>query len=50
MKTKQDNDMIDGTYVIYDENETQLLWLIKPGTLYDENQTRQRWDQSIGMV
>ena len=29
MKTKQDNDMIDLTNVIYAKIETKLSWLIK---------------------
>ena len=49
MKTKQDNDVTNGTDVIYDENETQLSWLIRSGIVYDKNQTWQRWNQSISL-
>lgn len=38
MKTRWDNDMIDGTSVVYAKNETKLLWSIEHGALCDENQ------------
>ena len=36
---RQDNDVIDCTGVAYAKNETELLWLIRPGMICDENQT-----------
>ena len=44
-KTRQDNDVIDHTDVVYIENETELSWLIGLGTIYDENQIAQWRDQ-----
>ena len=46
MKTKQDNDVIDGTGATYTKNQTKLSWPIKPAGVYDEIQTKQRCDQS----
>ena len=37
MKTRQDNNVIDRTGVVYAENEIKLSWPIQPGTLYGEN-------------
>ena len=37
MKTRQDNNMIDRTSVIYAENNNDLSWLIGSGVVYDEN-------------
>ena len=36
-KTRQDNDMIDHTWVVYAENETKLSWSIGSGADCDEN-------------
>ena len=44
-KTRQDNDVIDHTDVVYIENETELSWLIGLGTIYDENQIAQWRDR-----
>ena len=46
MKTRQDNDMSDYTNVVYANNETELLWLIRSGMVYDENQIGQWRDQT----
>ena len=35
MKTRQDNDVIDLTSVVYIENETELPWLIRPSVVCD---------------
>ena len=44
-KTRQDNNVIDHTDVVYIENETELSWLIGLGTIYDENQIAQWRDR-----
>ena len=44
-KTRQDNNVIDHTDVVYIENETELSWLIGLGTSYDENQIAQWRDR-----
>ena len=49
-KTKWDNDVTNHIDVVYDENEIELLSLIRPSEVYGKNQTRQRCDQSIGLV
>lgn len=36
-ETKQDNDVIDHTSVVYVENEIELLWSIKLSVIYDKN-------------
>ena len=36
MKIRQDNDMTNGTGAVYVENEIELLWLIRLGTIYDK--------------
>ena len=41
MKTRQDNELINHTGVVYIENKKKLFWSIKPGAIYDENQTEQ---------
>ena len=33
MKTRQNNDVIDLTGVVYDENETKLSWPIRPSAI-----------------
>ena len=43
-KTRHENDMTNHTSVIYVENDTTLLWLIKSGANYDENQIEQLHD------
>lgn len=50
MKTRWDNDMIDGTSVVYAENETKLLWSIEHGALCDENQIVNDMTNHIGVV
>ena len=42
-KTRQDN-VIDHTCAVYDENNTKLSWLIKLGTDSDGNQIGQLCD------
>ena len=37
MKTRQDDDIIDHTGVVYAKNKTKLSWPIKPTAFYDEN-------------
>ena len=32
------------TDVVYAENETKLLWSIRPGSIYEKNQIRQQCD------
>ena len=49
-KTRQDNKVTDRTRVVYAENETKLLWLIKPGVDYDENQIGQWHDDYTNVV
>lgn len=39
MKVTQDNDGTDHTSMVYTENETKLLWLIRQGRIYDESDT-----------
>ena len=46
MKTRQDNDVIDYTGLVYTKKETELLWPIGLGAICDENQIRQRRDWS----
>ena len=36
-KTRQDNYMTDYTSAFYTENDTELLWQIKPSAICDEN-------------
>ena len=43
-KTRQDNDVMDCTCVIYAENDNELSWPIKSGAYYDENQIGQLHD------
>ena len=40
MKSRQDNDVTDGTCATYTKNEIELLWQIGLGAVCDENQTR----------
>lgn len=40
MKTRQDNDMINHTILLYAKNETELLWLNQWDMVYDEEQIR----------
>ena len=44
MKIRQENDMIDGIYIVYAKSETKLPWSIGLGMICDENQTRQQRD------
>ena len=46
MKTRQDNDVIDYTSLVYTKKETELLWPIGLGAICGENQIRQRRDWS----
>ena len=46
MKTKQDNDLINHTCIIYDENYIKLLGPIGSSAVCDENQIRQWPDWS----
>ena len=46
MKTRQDNNMTYHTGMVYIENDTELLWLIRPGVGCDEDQTRQQREWS----
>ena len=39
MKTRQDNNMVDRTGVIYAKSETKLSWLIGLGIIYAETKT-----------
>ena len=41
MKTNQDNNVTNRTCTVYTENDTELSWPIRSGTVYDENQIRQ---------
>ena len=36
-KTREDNELIDRTSVVCVENDIELSWSIKLGTIYDEN-------------
>lgn len=40
-ETRQNNDIIDHTSVVYVENDTELSWLIGPSIVCNENQTGQ---------
>ena len=46
MKTRQDNNEIDRTIVVYAENEIELSRLIRPSAVLDEDQTGQQHDRS----
>lgn len=46
MKTRYVNDLIDRIGTVYVENDTELLWLIRPGAIYDENKTGEQLDRS----
>ena len=37
MKTKQDNELIDHTGVVYTKNKIELSLPIDPGVVYDQN-------------
>ena len=37
MKTRQNNDVTDGTSVLYTENDIELSWLIRSGVVCDKN-------------
>ena len=39
IKTKQDNDVTDHIGMPYVESESEVLWLIRLGTVCDKNQT-----------
>ena len=41
MKTKQDNDVIEHTSMVYIENNSELSWPIKPGVVCEENCTKE---------
>ena len=45
MKTRQDNDLTDHIGIVYVENKTKLLWLIRLGATCDENQSNQLRDR-----
>lgn len=40
-KTKEDNNLIDYTGVVYAENDIELSWPIELGVDYDENHIEQ---------
>ena len=44
MKTRQDNNMINRTGVVYSKNNTKLLWPIGLSANYDEHQIRKLRD------
>ena len=44
MKSKQDNDVIDGIGAVYAEIETKLSYLIGHNAVYHENQTGEKHD------
>ena len=44
MNTIEDNNMANCTGVVYNENNTELLWPIRLGVDYDENQIEQLHD------
>ena len=46
MKTKNDNDVIEHTSMVYIENNFELSWPIKLGFVYEENHTEQWRDKS----
>ena len=46
IKTRQDNDLIDHTGMVYVEKETELSWSMALGTVCDENLIGQRRDRS----
>ena len=46
MKTKEDNNVIDCTDVVYAKNDVELLWPIRPSADYDEKQIGQLRDWS----
>ena len=46
MKTKQDNDMTNCIGAVYVENNIELSWLIRSGTVCDENHIGQLRDWS----
>ena len=46
MKNKQDNNMIDRTYVVYAKNDSELSWPIKQDFICDENKKEQQCDWS----
>ena len=50
MKTRQDNNMIDRTDVVYAKNEIDLSWLVRLGAVYNENQIGQcrEWSYKCG--
>ena len=37
MKTRQDNNVIDCTSVVYIKNKIELSWSIRLGAIFDEN-------------
>ena len=45
MKTRQDNDMIDGTSAFYAENNTKPSWPIRSGVGCDKNKIGQWRDR-----
>ena len=46
MKTRQDNDVTDRASVVYNNNDTKLLWPIKSSADSDENKIGQLFDWS----
>lgn len=46
MKSRQDNDMIDCTGAVYDDNDTKLSWPIGSCANSDENKIEQLHDWS----
>ena len=41
-KMRQNNDVNNSTGPLYAENENELSWLIRQGTVYDKDQT-EKW-------
>lgn len=39
IKIRRDNDVTDRIGMLYANNETELLWLIRLGMAYEKNQT-----------
>ena len=44
MKTRQENDVINHTHVVYAKNDNDLSWLIESGADYDKNPIGQLCD------
>ena len=44
-KTRQDNDVIEGTSAVYAENDNELSWPMGLGVIYDKNKGGQWCDR-----